>query len=996
MVAHRAGVALLAVAAAARAQLGRGPRAAAGSARRRAPRRAAAARLSPPSQRRRLPAVEQLDHRVDVVDLELAADVGAAEPELARRPQHVGGGARRAHVEGRPARRRSRAAASRPRTRPRRAAPECAPRSRGAAVAVLANGIGRDPIRQRLRPAARGCRRRIIATMASAGPLPSDIQPVANETRDRIITGLVTLIPVPRARLRRLAGLGQRPALERRLPLPRLYLFTGLGITVGFHRHLTHRASRRSRGCAACWRSSARPRSRARSSPGSPTTASTTPSPTRRATRTAPTSTTATAGAAPCAASSTPTWAGSSSTPSAATRSASRRTCSRTRSISWVDRTFLFWAILGLLLPFALGWVIGGTLFAGLTGLLWGGLVRVFVLHHFTYSINSLCHVFGKRDFETDDHSRNLALIAIPTFGEAWHNNHHAFPTSAIHGLRRWQLDISALVIDGLEKTGLVWDVVRVSPERMAAKSAGRGRRAGRRCATVSPDGRGEARQRERLVEGDDRRPRPATATRTPASPGWSSRPASRGRPSTSTSPTRKPASWPPSRGAERVHRDDSGASTKPSGAAGSAPRAARAPARAADRGPARRGSSCSRRSPAGPRCARRTSSSRARWRRRWSTGSARPTSTAFGSRSPAGRRWRGDRQHRRDALLPRRNRQGRRPARRPAAWLDSYAMPPGRPRRRPADWRRLGAGLVGRRAAAAPVPLAAAAAARQRAPRPRRRSRRAPRADPRSGRAAGQDQGYVAMTVADIVAAAVIPRGLLRAVPQQGRRLPGGPGCRPREQHLDSPPPASSAGDAGRPGLGRPRGAAPLLRPGAGLRLPRRARGLRRRARPRSAAPSTTAWPTPSSSRTATGRARRRNGCRGSLRGDRGRDPRPMRWQVSEGRTERMLELRCRRSVYLALAPFIGPEEALGLSRRRCDTVRDRRPADPRVASRSRAERTPVDSIGYRRRMSRPQQSQRGRLIEAMMVTARALRLRRRQRRPGDQAGRHVQGDLL
>jgi stearoyl-CoA desaturase (delta-9 desaturase) len=139
--------------------------------------------------------------------------------------------------------------------------------------------------------------------------------------------------------------------------------------------------------------------------------------------------------------------------------------------ISWVDRTFILWAVAGLLLPFALGWAIGGTLFAGLTGLLWGGLVRVFVLHHFTYSINSLCHFFGRREYETDDHSRNLALIAIPTLGEAFHNSHHAFPTSATHGLGRRQLDLSALVIDGLEKANLAWDVVRVSPERLAAKS---------------------------------------------------------------------------------------------------------------------------------------------------------------------------------------------------------------------------------------------------------------------------------------------------------------------------------------------------------------------------------------------------------------------------------------------------------------------------------------------------------------------------------------------
>jgi stearoyl-CoA desaturase (delta-9 desaturase) len=137
--------------------------------------------------------------------------------------------------------------------------------------------------------------------------------------------------------------------------------------------------------------------------------------------------------------------------------------------ISYVDRTFLLWAVVGLLVPFALGYAIGGTLVAGLTGLLWGGMVRVLVLHHFTYSINSLCHVFGRRPYETGDESRNLSLLAIPTFGEAWHNNHHAFPTSAVHGIGRWQLDPSGLVISGLERCGLVWDVNRPDPERREA-----------------------------------------------------------------------------------------------------------------------------------------------------------------------------------------------------------------------------------------------------------------------------------------------------------------------------------------------------------------------------------------------------------------------------------------------------------------------------------------------------------------------------------------------
>ena len=106
----------------------------------------------------------------------------------------------------------------------------------------------------------------------------------------------------------------------------------------------------------------------------------------------------------------------------------------------------------GLVAPFLLGWLFGGTLRDGFTGLLWGGAVRVLVLHHATYSINSLCHFFGRRRFATKDESRNLLWLAPLTLGEAWHNNHHAFPTSAAHGLRRWEFDPSAMVITGMEK----------------------------------------------------------------------------------------------------------------------------------------------------------------------------------------------------------------------------------------------------------------------------------------------------------------------------------------------------------------------------------------------------------------------------------------------------------------------------------------------------------------------------------------------------------------
>jgi stearoyl-CoA desaturase (delta-9 desaturase) len=118
----------------------------------------------------------------------------------------------------------------------------------------------------------------------------------------------------------------------------------------------------------------------------------------------------------------------------------------------------------GFVAPFAIGLTLGGSLMAGLTSLLWGGLVRMFVLHHVTYSINSLCHVFGRRDFETGDESRNLAWLSLLSFGESWHNNHHAFPTSSVHGLKWWQLDVSSMVIRVLERLGLAWDVVRFSP----------------------------------------------------------------------------------------------------------------------------------------------------------------------------------------------------------------------------------------------------------------------------------------------------------------------------------------------------------------------------------------------------------------------------------------------------------------------------------------------------------------------------------------------------
>ncbi len=138
--------------------------------------------------------------------------------------------------------------------------------------------------------------------------------------------------------------------------------------------------------------------------------------------------------------------------------------------IRFVDRTFVLWVFAGLAAAFGLGVALTGSVIGGLTALLWGGAARIFLMHHATFSINSLCHFFGRKDYDTGDQSRNLAWLAIPTWGEAWHNNHHAFPTSYRHGLRRWEIDPSAAIIRTLEVAGLAWDVVRVDPLRMQSK----------------------------------------------------------------------------------------------------------------------------------------------------------------------------------------------------------------------------------------------------------------------------------------------------------------------------------------------------------------------------------------------------------------------------------------------------------------------------------------------------------------------------------------------
>lgn len=138
-----------------------------------------------------------------------------------------------------------------------------------------------------------------------------------------------------------------------------------------------------------------------------------------------------------------------------------------------IGRRFPLLVLVSVLLPTVAGFILHGfTLGGALRGFIWGGLVRIFLVHHVTWSVNSICHFFGSRRFDTKDRSTNVAWLSVPSLGESWHHNHHAFPRSAYHGLRWWEIDPSGLLISTLERLGLAWNVVRITPERQLQKAA--------------------------------------------------------------------------------------------------------------------------------------------------------------------------------------------------------------------------------------------------------------------------------------------------------------------------------------------------------------------------------------------------------------------------------------------------------------------------------------------------------------------------------------------
>jgi len=136
--------------------------------------------------------------------------------------------------------------------------------------------------------------------------------------------------------------------------------------------------------------------------------------------------------------------------------------------LRFVSALFPLWIMVGLLVPAVAGWLLIGGWIGVLVGLLWGGLVRIFFVHHVTWSINSVCHLWGRQPFPGKDQSRNNLILGVLAFGEGWHNNHHAFPTSARHGFRWWQFDVSYCVIRAMALCGLAWNVKMPAAEVLA------------------------------------------------------------------------------------------------------------------------------------------------------------------------------------------------------------------------------------------------------------------------------------------------------------------------------------------------------------------------------------------------------------------------------------------------------------------------------------------------------------------------------------------------
>ena len=298
----------------------------------------------------------------------------------------------------------------------------------------------------------------------------TDTIPIEHETRERIVRAVIVGVPVVALGCAGWMAWGGALHWPDLLILGITYAATGLGISVGYHRLFTHRSFKTTRGIRILlavlgsaavegsvieWASTHRKHHRFSDQPGDPH------SPNLDHAH-------GLLGTLKGLIHAHVGWMFRGKDMASPTRYA--KDLLADRDLRFISRTFPVWVIAGLAVPFGLGVALTGSIAGGLTGLLWGGAVRILLVHHATFSINSLCHSFGRRPFDTRDESRNLNWLAPITFGEAWHNGHHAFPTSARHGLRPRQLDPSAALIGLFEKAGLAWGVVRIAPDRLEQK----------------------------------------------------------------------------------------------------------------------------------------------------------------------------------------------------------------------------------------------------------------------------------------------------------------------------------------------------------------------------------------------------------------------------------------------------------------------------------------------------------------------------------------------
>jgi stearoyl-CoA desaturase (delta-9 desaturase) len=310
----------------------------------------------------------------------------------------------------------------------------------------------------------------LTATAATSPERAAEVVPIENETRERLVQTTAIGLPLVGIGVAGWFAWGGSLHWQDLVVLAIAYALTGAGITVGYHRLFTHRSFKTTRpmralfavlgsmaveGSVVEWVATHRKHHAFSDAPGDPHSPHADQKP-------------GFLGALRGLAHAHVGWLFRGKDRANPARYATDLLADR--DIRLIGRTFPVWVIAGLALPFGLGVALTGSVVGGLTGLLWGGAVRIFLMHHATFSINSLCHFFGRAPFSTGDESRNLAWLAPLTFGEAWHNNHHAFPTSARHGLGRRQVDPGAWLIAALERCHLAWDVVRIPPERQQTK----------------------------------------------------------------------------------------------------------------------------------------------------------------------------------------------------------------------------------------------------------------------------------------------------------------------------------------------------------------------------------------------------------------------------------------------------------------------------------------------------------------------------------------------